>query len=49
MLLLLLGFPRCAQLHVPCRKVDGGTVADGGRFVWFNSGLQKACSQGELN
>ena len=23
-------------------EVDGDTVADGGRFVWFNSGLQKA-------
>ena len=25
-------------------QVDGATVADGGRFVWFNSALQKAGS-----
>eukprot|EP00439_Symbiodinium_sp_Y106_P030902 s1515_g3.t1 len=27
-------------------EVDGGTVADGGRFVWFNSGLQKVVEIG---
>ena len=27
-------------------EVDGDTVADGGRFVWFNSALQKVVEIG---